>query len=76
MVREETEEMNRRHYYDKGYDFYFNQFLGPLACKISPIALAYPSVIVYQGYSHGTDFCEILCLGFLLKFFSTHSAFG
>jgi hypothetical protein len=26
MVREETEEMNRRHYYDKGYDFYLNQF--------------------------------------------------
>jgi len=76
MVLEETGEMDRRHYYDKYYGFYLNPFLGAFAYKMRLIALANPSLSVYQGYSHGTDFCEILCLGFLLKFFSTHSAFG
>lgn len=68
MVREETEEMNRLHYYDKDYDFQLKRFLGPFACKMRPIALVYPSVSVYQGYCLGTDFCEIL-FGFFTNFF-------
>lgn len=69
MVLKETDEINRRHYYDKDYDFYLKQFLGAFACKMRLIALANPSLDVYQGYSHRTDFCETLYLGFLLKFF-------
>lgn len=69
MVPEETEEMNRRHYYDKNNDFYLKQFLSAFACKMRLIALTNPSLSVYQGYCHGTDFCEILCSGFLLNFF-------
>lgn len=67
MVLEETEGMNRRHFYDKDCDFYLKQFLGSLACKMRLLALEYPAVSVYRGYSHGTDFCEILCFGDLLN---------
>jgi hypothetical protein len=67
--------MNIHRFYDKAYDFFLKQFLGAFACKMRLIAVAYLSVSVYQDHSHGTEFCEILCLGFY-KNLSTNSDFG